>query len=159
MSELLGKLAERFDIADVKQRRQGGIMLDYISIDATIRRLNDVLGASWSTEVVGTPNLVVLADGNFLAVVTISLNALDKSSVGVGADRASDPDKAIKTALAEAIKKAGHQFGIGLYLWEEAERQVIAKQRKAEPQPRASDKTRELVEADTGVGSLGSGSF
>ncbi|MEM2991059.1 MAG: Rad52/Rad22 family DNA repair protein [Halobacteria archaeon] len=50
---------------------------------------------------------------------------MDKVAVGVGADVDSDPDKAVKTALAEAIKKAGHQFGIALYLWDEKERQAV----------------------------------
>jgi hypothetical protein len=157
MSELLGKLSANFPVEDVKQRTQGGMKLDYISIDATIKRLNDVLGADWSFN--GYPEVTALEGGKYMVVYTGTLCALGKEASGVGGDVANDLDKALKTALAEALKKAGHQFGIGLYLWDEAERQVIAKQRKAEPQPRASDKTRELAEADIGVGSLGSGSF
>lgn len=42
----------------------------------------------------------------------------------------SDPDMAMKTALAEAIKKAGHQLGIALYLWDETARER-AEQRRA----------------------------
>lgn len=136
-AELLAKLSERFPVDDVKQRRQGGVMLDYISIDATIRRLNDVLGADWSFSV-SDARLDTLLTGGYLAMVTGTLKALGKSAAGVGADTASDPDKAIKTALAEALKKAGHQFGIGLYLWDESEREVIAKARKGVKSPTTS---------------------
>src|SRR3954469_20932912 len=115
--ELLSKLSERFPIDDVKQRRQGGRMLDYISIDATIRRLNDVLGTDWSFDIV-TSRVDILPTGGYLAFVEGTISALDKRAAGVGADVAPDADKAIKTALAEALKKAGHQFGIGLYLWD-----------------------------------------
>jgi len=49
---------------------------------------------------------------------------------GVGADTAPDPDKAYKTALAEAIKKAGNQFGIALELWDADHRDNLDAQRK-----------------------------
>lgn len=128
--ELLKALAAPFDVKEVKQRTQGGRKLDYISIDSTIRRLNNVLGVEWSTELIGSPSLVETATG-YLATVSLVLNALGKSAVGVGADKATDPDKALKTALAEALKKAGHQFGVGLYLWDELEREVVARDRAA----------------------------
>lgn len=126
----LAALSARFDVVDVKQRAQAGRKLDYISIDSTIRRLNDVLGAEWSTRFVGVPTLTDVG-GQYLAVVTLELEALSKKAVGVGADKASDPDKALKTALAEALKKAGHQFGVGLYLWDEGERAIVARDRAA----------------------------
>lgn len=129
-NELLSALAAPFKTGEVKQRTQGGRKLDYISIDSTIRRLNEVLGVEWSTDFIGSPSLVDTGSG-YLATVSLSLNALGKSAVGVGADKATDPDKALKTALAEALKKAGHQFGVGLYLWDEAEREVVARDRAA----------------------------
>ena len=134
MSEKLAALSERFPVEDVKQRRQGGATLDYISIDATIRRLNDVLDLGWSFEI-DTTQLLPLEGGKYLALVQgkIIIPPTDdtpaKVCSGVGSDIAGDPDKAIKTALAEALKKAGHQLGIGLYLWEESEREVIAQER------------------------------
>jgi hypothetical protein len=155
MSELLDKLSENFPIEDVKQRTQGGMKLDYISIDATIRRLNDVLGADWSFRLTKS-DLTQASDGKYLAVVTGRIEALGKVASGVGADTANDPDKALKTALAEALKKAGHQFGIGLYLWDEAERQVIAKQRK---NPATAQIASVADQAKAGSDDFGSGSF
>ena len=151
--ELLSKLSERFPVDDVKQRRQGGRMLDYISIDATIRRLNDVLGNDWSFDI-SEHSIDILPSGGYLAVVRGRLDAIGKSAAGVGADMAPDPDKALKTALAEALKKAGHQFGIGLYLWDEAEREVVAKQRK---KAETVGEVQDSVPAGTNV--FGSGSF
>lgn len=129
ITEKLAALGARFDVKEVKQRTQGGRKLDYISIDATINRLNEVLGASWSL----TENSVTLLplEGKYLAFVSVSLSALGKEALGVGADVAPDADKALKTALAEALKKAGHQFGVGLYLWDEGEREVVARDRAA----------------------------
>ena len=131
MSELLEKLSARFDTKDVKQRSQGGKRLDYISIDATIRRFNDVLGESWSTHLAGPIDVRDIGNGKYLAIVSVTIEALGKTAVGTGADTATDVDKAIKTALAEAIKKAGHQFGVGLYLWDEEEREIVQRDRNA----------------------------
>ena len=157
MSEKLDRLSEPFPIEDVKQRTQGGMKLDYISIDATIRRLNDVLELGWSFEI-DTTQLLPMEGGKYLALVQgkIIIPATEDSPIkiasGVGSDVAGDPDKAIKTALAEALKKAGHQLGIGLYLWEESELEVVAKQRRAAAAP---DREQEKSDAAT----LGSGSF
>lgn len=154
MSEKLDRLSERFPVEDVKQRRQGGTMLDYISIDATIRRLNEVLDLGWSFEI-DTTQLLPMEGGKYLALVQGKIlippteDNVAKVASGVGSDIAADPDKAIKTALAEALKKAGHQLGIGLYLWEESEREVIAQQRKSPAKQ---------MEA-TDASALGSGGF
>lgn len=103
--------------------------LDYIDIATTIERFNNVLGVDWSTDLRGC-DLHEVDSGGYTGVVTIQLTALGKSAVGVGADTGKDPDKVLKTALAEAIKKAGHQFGIALYLWDEGKRDEIAEYRK-----------------------------
>ena len=130
--ELLTALSEPFDPADVKQRSAGGgRMLDYISIDKTIQRLNDVLGAGWSFSVIDwrideSPNgVMACVHGRIDASAT-----LGKSADGLGASMQRDPDDAIKTALAEALKKAGHQLGIALYLWDEAARAKVEEFRK-----------------------------
>lgn len=161
MSEKLAALSAKFDVADVKQRRQGGVTLDYISIDATIGRLNDVLGLGWSFEI-DTTQLLPLEGGKYLALVQGKIiippteDNPAKVASGVGSDIAGDPDKAIKTALAEALKKAGHQLGIGLYLWDESEREVIAQERAAG----ARKVTRKAAEKSEGSNDLlGAGSF
>jgi hypothetical protein len=114
------RLAAEFAGHELKQRKQAGRTLTYISIDATINRLNEVLGPAWNTDATTTVEFV---HGQYLAVCELKLMAqvdeIVKQAYGVGADKAPDPDKAAKTALAEAIKKAGHQLGIGLYLWDE----------------------------------------
>lgn len=128
--DLLEALSSPFPLSDVRQRRlssKSNVVITYVSIDATIRRLNEVLGDKWSTRLVHVDVVPVTRklDVAYLASIAIELSALDKVAVGVGADVDSDPDKAVKTALAEAIKKAGHQFGIALYLWDEKERQAV----------------------------------
>jgi hypothetical protein len=116
----LQQLAAEFSGSDLKSRNQGGQALTYVSIDATIRRLNDVLGPNWSTS--GNTDLVYHDTGNYRALTELTLTATidgeEKSAYGVGVDVAKDPDKAAKTALAEALKKAAHQLGVALYLWD-----------------------------------------
>jgi hypothetical protein len=123
----LAQLAAQFAPEEHKNRAQGGQTLTYISIDATIKRLNEVLGPGWSTE--AATRVDFMASGNYLAVCELTLRATidgsDKQAYGVGAMTNRDPDMAAKTALAEAIKKAGHQLGIGLYLWDPAARDSV----------------------------------
>lgn len=61
--------------------------------------------------------------GKFFAYTELTLTATidgtPKQAYGFGAMTNPDPDMAGKTALAEALKKAGHQLGIALYLWDE----------------------------------------
>lgn len=120
----LQRLAAEFGGADVKTRQQAGITLTYIGIDATIRRLNDVLGSDWSTA--ASTQFIDQGEGKYLAVCELTLTATvdgtQKSAYGVGADSGKDCDKIAKTALAEALKKAAHQFGVALYLWDPAGR-------------------------------------
>lgn len=136
----LKALRAPFPPGTVKQRKasRSGPMLDYVSIDATINRLLDVLGTDWSfsiSTVEVTPIILLDREGdeqqNYLAVVSGTLTAVGSAHGGVGADIATDADKAVKTALAEALKKAGHQLGIGLYLWDAEERARLADQRRA----------------------------
>lgn len=126
------RLAAQFEPAEHKSRSQGGQSLTYISIDATIKRLNAVLGTAWSTD--ANTTLEATGDDKFLAKTELLLEAeIDgnvKKAYGVGAMVNRDPDMAAKTALAEAIKKAGHQLGIGLYLWDADTRDEVAKKMK-----------------------------
>lgn len=137
VEELFAKLNERFLPTEVKRNPKG---FDYIAIDTTLNRFNEVLGANWSSQVVSV-NVQPLNPANdgvgvqrrrdglipgYLAVVTVQITALGSTRCGVGSHVEADPDMAVKTALAEALKKAGHSFGVGLYLWDEAERYNVA---------------------------------
>lgn len=131
----LDALASEFPKNEVRQRDGGrGIKLDYIDIVQTINRLCDVLKADWDWRIDAASVSVVEMDGpKFLASeygeLFVWLPDRDRPVVrgGSGADiDARDPDKAIKTADAEALKKAGHKFQIALYLWDEDKRNEIA---------------------------------
>lgn len=111
------KLRERFDPRQIRTRRQGGQDLQYVDIATTIERFLDVVGEKWEWHV--TQSSVVPVGEGYLATVTGRISVEGVQRMGVGADYAKDPDKAYKTALAEAFKKAGHYFGVGLELWDE----------------------------------------
>lgn len=128
--KLLEELSDKFDVDEHGQRVQGGHNLDYVGIDKVINRFNKVLGTDWSFEIVNESlTESQYSPGTYLAKVVGKITALGKVAYGVGADVAKDADKALKTALAEALKKCSHQFGVALYLWNEEDRNVLAEQR------------------------------
>lgn len=131
-------LAEHFDPKVVKKNPKG---YHYLAIDTVQDRLDDVLGPKWSMEVVDSSVQVVNPEWKkygsnnpktgFLATVVVRIDAqlatgTDRTvRTGVGADFADDADKAYKTALANAVKKAANGFGVGRYLWSAEERAAI----------------------------------
>ena len=132
---MLEKLTEKFDDSVYKKNPKGFL---YIPIEQTIGRFNEVLGAGWSL-VIRSVRLDTMHGMTYgraqkpaaTAVVQVEIRAeMDGHRVtrsGVGADfgAADDPDKLVKTALAEAIKKCGNEYGIGLELWDAEERAAI----------------------------------
>lgn len=124
---MLEKLRARFDPREIRTRRQGGIDLQYVDIASVIGRFLDTLGMGWDWSVHDS-RLIPMEGGQYLATVTGEINVRYEDDLGepyyvcrdgVGADVAKDPDKAYKTALAEAFKKAAVYFGVGLELWDE----------------------------------------
>jgi hypothetical protein len=122
---MLSKLRERFDPRLIRTRRQGGVELQYVDIASVIGRFLDVVGPSWDWSV-DSSQVTGLEGGKYLATVTGTITVTEDDRVisrsGVGADVANDADKAYKTALAEAFKKAAVYFGVGLELWDESVR-------------------------------------
>lgn len=144
-SDQLASLAAEFPKSEVRQRAgRGGLKLDYIGIDTTINRLNEVLGSEWSA-IATNVSLSVAEDGRYLGIVALELQALDSSRMGVGASVGPDPDDVIKTAQAEALKKAANQYGVALYLWDGVKRQEIDEYRKLLTSPKTSSVQKALV--------------
>lgn len=151
-------LTEKFHPSLIKKNQSGQ---DYVSIDDYINRLNDVLGHAWAWQIndwklypdaapptaKGKPQYLAVVQGSlsiFLSDIgVISIGAEDDEDAflttqkavvvrdGIGSNVNFDPDTAVKSAQAEALKKACHQYGIALYLWKEAERDFVALQKSA----------------------------
>ena len=149
-------LTERFHHTLVRKNQSGQ---DYVSIDGYINRLNDVLGGMWSWSIndwklypdaaphtsTGKPQYLAVVQGTLtiilsdIGVVSVGIDEdsflttqrAQVSRDGIGSNINFDPDTAVKSAQAEALKKACHQFGIALYLWQEAERDFVALQKSA----------------------------
>ena len=129
--EIQEALSANFLVSEVKQREGGfGKKLDYIGIDSAINRLNDVLpmGYSWRVDSVN------IMEGSVIVTGTITIPMGDGTFIersGIGADTVSkDMDKSVKTAFAEAFKKACNTLGVALYLWDADERAEIARERQ-----------------------------
>ena len=127
------------------RKTKSGPELTYIGIDATINRVNAVLGANWSvvpptaTRLMPFETTGMTEDGpvtrrTFLAVAEVYIQATidgdTKTLYGVGAMEDRDPDMAAKTALAEGIKKAWHQAGVALYLWDPEARAAVERKKR-----------------------------
>lgn len=133
LTGVLGALREPFPVSQVRKNPQG---LDYVSIDGYLNRLLDVLGFDFDFTITQSsvellPDTMKTNSGKmqYLAQVTGQLSIGGATRAGTGADVSFDADKAIKTAQAEAIKKACHAFGIALELWDEEHRAKLARQR------------------------------
>jgi hypothetical protein len=137
----LEQLAAKFPAKLVKDNPRG---FPYISIDTAMNRLDEVLGAGWHLDILNQdvsmlPRSEYTYGRNektaFMAQVTVRITALidgaEVSRSGIGADVADDPDKVVKTALANAVKKAGNAFGIGRYLWDAEERADLKREQEA----------------------------
>lgn len=140
---VLERLREPFPASQVRKNPDG---MHYVAIDGYINRLLDVLGTDYDFRIVSSslellPEDMKTRSGKrqYLAQVTGELSLRSPSIAddsryttrcGVGADVSFDPDKAVKTAQAEAFKKACHQFGIALELWNEDRRDEIDRQHR-----------------------------
>lgn len=162
MTNQLEQLQAEFSAAEHKSRPQGGKALTYIAIDATINRVNAVLGANWSVVPPTSTTLLPITDSEgsiskYIAkcelFIEAEIDGVKKTLYGFGAMVNADPDMAGKTALAEAIKKAWHQAGVALYLWDPEARDRIAKKSKvAAGGMRAKKKAlKDIVVRETGV--------
>lgn len=99
-----------------------------------MRRLNDIVGEEWNLDVQDaylSPTNQTTKGGKslWLATVRVALQIRTSTRGGVGAALMADPDDAIKTAQAEALKKASNQFGMALELWTEEGREDVARGR------------------------------
>lgn len=149
------ELTEKFHPTLVKKNQSGQ---DYVAIDGYINRLNEVLGHAWAWQIntwqindaaptkSGKPQYMAVVQGTLTIILSdigvVSVGDDDEDAFlttqkamisrdGIGANINFDPDTAVKSAQAEALKKACHQYGIALYLWDAAERDFVELQRQA----------------------------
>jgi len=144
------ELTEKFHPSLVKKNQSNQ---DYVAIDGYINRLNEVLGHAWAWQInswkikdapptkSGKPQYMAVVQGTLtiilsdIGVITVGGDDDEEpylttqkamiSRDGIGANVNFDPDTAVKSAQAEALKKACHQYGIALYLWDAAERDFV----------------------------------
>jgi hypothetical protein len=129
-------LEKKFPVDEVKQREGGfGKKLDYIGIDSAIGRMNEVLPMGYSWVIDDT----VFVEGSVVVTGTLtietrredgSIELIKRSGIGADVVSPKDIDKSVKTAYAEAFKKACNTLGVALYLWDADERAEIARERQ-----------------------------
>lgn len=136
--EFLSRLQTPFPPQQVQRREQGGNTLYYIAINHVIERFNQACGARWTSKILSSELTSQINVKNqrieYLAKCSLGISieweegesTKQTTREGVGADISFDPDTAVKTSLAEAFKKAGHAWGVGLELWSPARRAYLA---------------------------------
>lgn len=174
------QLTEKFHPSLVKKNQANQ---DYVAIDGYINRLNEVLGHAWAWQInrfevkdaphtkSGKPQYIAVVQGTLTIILSdvgvVSIGEDDDDAYlttqkamisrdGIGAGQNFKIDTAVKTAQAEALKKACHQYGIALYLWDEAERDFVELQRQAVTNDSALKKlvvahTQRVLELDPGT--------
>ena len=107
----------------------GRPQLSYVSIDKTIKALNDAMGDDWNIEITSTEWVPI--PNTPMVTITVAVSIKDGDNWvcrhGVGSDihkpgrnnAPLDPDKLVKTAYASALKKATNMFGFAAELWDE----------------------------------------
>ena len=118
LSELQERLAEPFDIRELKHRPQSAkgnrcMALTYIDCRVVMDRLDDVVGVgNWQDE------YNVLADGSVICQLRVCLdgNWITKTDVGSPSEQPDAGDR-LKAAFSDALKRAAVKFGIGRYLY------------------------------------------
>jgi hypothetical protein len=120
--------------------------LSYVPIDKTIKYLNDNFGDSWYLSIERVDWQTYGANGIGVTVV-VNLHIMNEDSEstrsGIGSDfvmpkdssRAIDTDKMVKTAYANAFKKATNMFGFACELWDEDNVNHKSEQNSQMPNP------------------------
>ena len=103
------------DIEHVKKRSAAPAM-SYVRHAAITRRLIEVFGINWSTEVMES----YLDSSGAVVRLRLTCSGVAREQWG-GADAASKmaPDELLKSATSKALVKAASLFGVGLHLWEQ----------------------------------------
>lgn len=98
--------------------------LSYVSIDKTIKFFNDTFGDDWNLEIVEETWLPYEKPAVSIRV-NLTIKGVTRSGIGSDIYKGKDtykvdPDKLVKTAYANAFKKASNMFGFAAELWDES---------------------------------------
>lgn len=119
---ILEDLGRCFDPAIFKYNQRGHV---YITVQHYIERLTDTMGPAWGSTTKESslqlsPNKTSTGKAQWVASaavdVWVRIDDYIITRTGWGGDENFDPNTAMKTAGAEAFKKACNQLGIGFYL-------------------------------------------
>jgi len=148
---IVEKMSERIPEEYLKKQKIGNRPeFTYIPIDKVILSLNRKFADNWDINI-DKIDPIPGATG-FTVVVSLSIFDDDKIAVtrcGVGADihqpsrhnpnAIPDVDKIIKTAYANAVKKAANMFGLGSELWDDSNTMEPTPEPEPTPKPPEAD--------------------
>lgn len=118
LKAIIADLSKPLPARFVKQRKQGGAVLDYIEWHSAVKLL-DYYAPGWEYRV----DSVTDVGGRVAVVVSICIHSDDESYTWRSATGQEEPDQAgygdpISNAEAMALKRAAAKFGLGLYLYD-----------------------------------------
>lgn len=124
-NSIVSKASQKLDPAWIKTLKVNNRPeLSYVPIDKTIKFLNETYGDNWEVRI----KQQNVTERMAYVVIELSIKENDITVVrdGIGADihtsekYAVDLDKLVKTAYANAVKKATNMFGFASELWDES---------------------------------------
>lgn len=136
--KVLDRIKERFPLEDHRSDERG---FTYIEIVTMLNALDAATDGRWNLRIKESSLLPLPGETYgknklpaYLSKCVVSVDIWNEddegffgviSRDGIGADRGSDVDKIVKTAQANATKKALNQLGMARYLWDEATRDEL----------------------------------
>lgn len=135
-------LTKPFPKEAIKQRRgNGGIMLNYVSVQDCLRRLIKATGNKFGFKVLA----VEIRDGLAMATVELEIDGSKRQHIGTQRINGANDDDAVKASISDAIKKCLTLWGCGLDLagpdLEAVRLQTAAQARPAQARPVAVSPT------------------
>ncbi len=115
--KVIAKLSEAFPPQAIKQRKGGnGMVLDYISGDTVIRRLNAATDMTWDFKIISHEFSDQI--GGMVAHVRLIIPSLgEREHVGVQKLSERGGEDLFKGAVTDALKKAATLFNVGIDLY------------------------------------------
>lgn len=97
----------------IKQRRgNGGIMLNYVSVQDCLRRLIKATGNRFNFSVLS----IDIRDGLAMATVELEIDGCKRQHVGTQRLNGANDEDAVKASISDAVKKVLQLWGCGLDL-------------------------------------------
>jgi hypothetical protein len=108
--------AVKWKVQAAPKEGKKGTAVAFIDARLVAERLNDVVGADWSSVIAPGPPVPHAGAGAYSAVCSLTVCGTTREDIGYGT-HVRDAEVALKAAYSDALKRAAVHFGIGAPLY------------------------------------------